>query len=341
MLLETLDLRNNDVLVYSQNLFNFNDSFKIIFKNEKLKRPRRISYFDVCSYVKDPSPKNLIIYRLLTNVNQLDAYSTKYGYFIKINNKVELIYFDPIFAIKDLRHLRFDLDPSRFRFKIQQVGLTSLTKKETEPNFAEVYSFDLKAVEAQSQNDKIFADAIFAFDENFTDSELPENAEPEKRNAVPNTIISSDSETALLSKVKNISEDKGETKTSFQAPTPPDFNRVQDLREEIIVLLKQALGIPEGSSITPLQASQHIKTVIEDSKLKPELKAESIKKETKIDNAMDLFKTTGNISPSQKQKFETKNVTPEVNNVFDLFKTTSKSDELSERGKDSIILKFD
>ena len=340
MLLETLDLRNNDVLVYSQNLFNFNDSFKIIFKNEKQKRPRRISYFDVCSYVKDPSPKNLIIYRLLTNVDQLDAYSTKYGYFIKINNKAELIYFDPIFAIKDLRHLRFDLDPSRFRFKIQQVGLTSLTKKETEPNFAEVYSFDLKAVEAQSQNDKIFADAIFAFDENFTDNEMPENIEPEKRNAVPNTIISSDSETALLSKVKNISEDKGETKTTFQSPIPPDFHRVQDLREEIIVLLKQALGIPEGGSITPLQASQHITAVIEDSK--HELKVESVKHKTQINNAIDLFKTTENIDPSEKQKFKTtKDVPPEVNNVFDLFKTTSKSDELTARGKDSIILKFD
>jgi len=340
MLLETLDLKNNDVLIYSQNLFNFNDSFKIIFKKEKLKRPRRISYFDVCSYVKDPSPKNLIIYRLLTNVNQLDAYSTKYGYFIKINNKAELIYFDPIFAIKDLRHLRFDLDPSRFRFKIQQVGLTSLTKKEAEPNFAEVYSFDLRAIEAQSQNDKIFADAIFAFDDNYTDAELPENIEPEKRNAVPNTIISSDSETALLSKVKNISEDKGETKSSFQTPTPPDFNRVHDLREEIIVLLKQALGIPERSSITPLQAAQQMNTMAEEPK--QVTKVETIKNKTQINNAIDLFKTTENIDPNEKQKFRTtKEATHEVNNVFDLFKTTSKSDELTERGKDSIILKFD
>lgn len=339
MLLETLDLRNNDVLIYSQNLFNFNDSFKIIFKNEKQRRPHRISYFDVCSYVKDPSPKNLIIYRLLTNVNQLNAYSTKYGYFIKINNKVELIYFDPIFAIKDLRHLRFDLDPSRFRFKIQQVGLTSLTEKEAEPNFAEVYCFDLKAVEAQSQNDKIFADAIFAFDENFTDSELPENIEPEKRNASPNTMISSDSETTLISKVKEISEDKGEIKTSFQTPTPPDINRVHDLREEIIILLKQALGIPEGTTVTPLQASQNINAVNEDSNQKQKDESENIN--TEVDNAFDLFKTTKNLSSSQKQKFESKEVNTEVNNVFDLFKTTNKSDELSARERDSIILKFD
>ena len=88
MLLETLDLRRNDILIYSQNRFNFNDNFKIIYKNEKVKRVRSISYFDVCTYVKDPSPKNLIVYRLLTNVNQLDAFSTKYGYFINVNGKV-------------------------------------------------------------------------------------------------------------------------------------------------------------------------------------------------------------------------------------------------------------
>ena len=339
MLLETLDLRNNDVLIYSQNLFNFNDSFKIIFKNEKQRRPHHITYFDVCKYVNDPSPKNLIIYRLLTNVNKLDAYSTKYGYFIKINNKVELIYFDPVFAIKDLRHLRFDLDPSRFRFKIQQVGLTSLTKREAEPNFAEVYCFDLKAVEAQSQNDKIFSDAIFAFDENFTDSELPEIIESEKRNASPNTMISSDSETTLISRVKEITEDKSETKTSFQTPTPPDINRVQDLREEIIMLLKQALGIPEGSTVNPLQATQNMNTVNEDSNQKQKNESKEINNE--VDNAFDLFKTTKTLSSSQKQKFETKEVNTEVKNVFDLFKTTNKSDELSTREKDSIILKFD
>ncbi|GEM_PF-547988 len=338
MLLETLDLRNNDLLIYSQNLFNFSDSFKIIFKNEKQRRPRRISYFDVCSYVKDPSPKNLIIYRLLTNINQLNAYSTKYGYFIKINNKVELIYFDPIFAIKDLRHLRFDLDPSRFRFKIQQVGLTSLTKKEAEPNFAEVYCFDLKAVEAQSQNDKIFADAIFAFDENFTDNELPENIEQKKIITSKDTIISSDSETALISKVKKISEDKDEIKSSFQTPTPPDINRVHDLREEIIILLKQALGIPEGSTITPLQVSQDINSA---NDLNQKQKDESIDTFTEIENTIDLFKTTQNVSSNQKQKFETKNINTEVKNVFDLFKTTNKSDELSARERDSIILKFD
>jgi hypothetical protein len=308
MLLETLDLRTKDVLIYSQNLFNFNDNFKIILKNERIKRPRRISYFDVCTYVKDPSPKNLIVYRLLTNVNSLDAYSTKYGYFIKINGKVELVYFDPIFAIKDLRHLRFDLNPSRFRFRIQQLGLTSLTKKESEANFAEVYSFDLKAVEAQSQNDKIFADAIFAFDDTFVEDEDEEKyvVESGKRNQVT-SIISADSRSKLIDTAKQISEDKSTQTPAFQSPTPPDLNRIQDLREEIIVLLKQALGIPEGSQFSDRSASAK-----------------------KIE---DLI---------QQQKYdEAKNSETSGQSVFDLFKTTNKSVELSERERKSIVLKFD
>jgi len=308
MLLETLDLRTKDVLIYSQNLFNFNDNFKIILKNERIKRPRRISYFDVCTYVKDPSPKNLIVYRLLTNVNSLDAYSTKYGYFIKINGKVELVYFDPIFAIKDLRHLRFDLNPSRFRFRIQQLGLTSLTKKESEANFAEVYSFDLKAVEAQSQNDKIFADAIFAFDDTFVEDEDEEKyvVENGKRNQAT-SIISADSRSKLIDTAKQISEDKSTQTPAFQSPTPPDLNRIQDLREEIIVLLKQALGIPEGSQFSDRSASAK-----------------------KIE---DLI---------QQQKYdEAKNSETSGQSVFDLFKTTNKSVELSERERKSIVLKFD
>lgn len=308
MLLETLDLRTNDILIYSKNIFNFDNSFKVILKNEKIKRPRKISYFDVCNYVKDPSPKNLICYRLLTNVNNLDAYSTKYGYFIKINGKVELIYFDPIFAIKDLRHLRFDLDPSKFRFRIQQVGLTSLTKKEIEPNFAEVYSFDLKAIEAQSQNDKIFADAIFAFDETFVDDEESQTSGTQKKFVVqPDSIISSDSSSKLIEKAKTIAEDKSELKISFQSPAAPDINRVQDLREEIVLLLKQALGIPEGTKVHEnIAASEKINELITGQKLE----------------------TVANQNAS-------------VENVFDLFKTTNKSSELSEREKESIILKFD
>lgn len=244
MLLETLDLRTNDILIYSQNKFNFNDNFKIVYKNERVKQRHHVSYFDVCSFVKDPSPKNLIIYRLLTNVNQLDAYSTKYGYFIKINGRVELIYFDPIYAIKDLRHLRFDLDPDKFRFKIQQVGLTSLTKKEIEPNFAEVYSFDLKAYEAQNQNDKIFADAIFLFD----DMREEQSSRSEQVDPFENVDKNYAGTRKAFTNLSNIAEEKSGKNLQMQRVDSPNPEKIQDLREEIVDLLKQALGIEKEKS---------------------------------------------------------------------------------------------
>jgi hypothetical protein len=309
MFLETLDLRTTDVLIYSQNMFNFDESFKIVFKNEKLKRPRRITYFDVCSYIKDPSPKNLVIYRLLTNVNNLNAYTTKYGYFIKINGKNELIYFDPIFAIKDLRHLRFDLDPEKFRFKIQQSGLTSLTKKESEPNFAEVYSFDLKAIEAQSQNDKIFADAIFAFDENYVDKEIDDGPGKDlNKERIHHIDTTSNIQQELAVSPVKISEDRNAPSSQFSILRSPDNEHVHDLREEIIRLLKHAMGIDSVNNQKAEQTADSVmKTLIEREQ--------------------------------RELLFNKKNEAS--SNLFDLFKTTNKSEELTQRVKDSVILKFD
>ena len=309
MFLETLDLRTTDVLIYSQNMFNFDESFKIVFKNEKLKRPRRITYFDVCSYIKDPSPKNLVIYRLLTNVNNLNAYTTKYGYFIKINGKNELIYFDPIFAIKDLRHLRFDLDPDKFRFKIQQSGLTSLTKKESEPNFAEVYSFDLKAIEAQSQNDKIFADAIFAFDENYVDKEIDDVPGKDlNKERIHHIDTTSNIQQELTVSPVKISEDRNAPGSQFSILRSPDNENVHDLREEIIRLLKHAMGIDSVNNQKAEQTADSVmKTLIEREQ--------------------------------RELLFNKKNEAS--SNLFDLFKTTNKSEELTQRVKDSVILKFD
>lgn len=170
MLLETLDILKNDVIIYSENRFDFQENFKLIFKRENDKSPREIDYFEVCKFIRDPVPKNLIVYRLLTNVKKLNAYSTKYGYFINSGNGFELVYFDPIFALKDIPNLDFDLDPEKFRFKIQQTGFSGVDSKNDEAFYKEVYSFDLRAVEAQNQNDRIFVEAIFALDDSFSSS---------------------------------------------------------------------------------------------------------------------------------------------------------------------------
>ena len=373
MLLETLDLRTNDVLIYSQNMFNFNNSFKIIYKNEKNKRPKRISYFDVCAYVKDPSPKNLVIYRLLTNVNSLDAYSTKYGYFIKINGKAELVYFDPIFAIKDLRHLRFDFDPKKFRFKIQQVGLTSLTKKEAEPSFAEVYSFDLRAIEAQNQNDKIFADAIFAFDPGYNDEEEPTPSEKGMSDEGKMERFFRSTKETPKTKTDHIAEDKGTKGQSLSPLNTPEGVKVQDLREEIIGLLKQAMGIEGGVGSKEKVVGSREEKEKDNSKLEiinDKLKSRNDKKEETLREVQsdNKYEGRGTKLESKKDKLEMINDKLEIEeeekrekdvigqkamvnkkameerdvvNVFDLFKTTTKSNELSDRAKESIVLKFE
>lgn len=239
MLLETLDTRHNDVLIYSQNKFDFENNFKVIFKNDEIKRPRKISYFDVCEIVKNPQPKNLIIYRLLTNVSGLNAYTTKYGYFIKIEGRMELIYFDPIFAIKDLRHLRFDLEPERFRFKIQQTGLSLKSRKGLEADYEEMYAFDLKAVEAQTQNDKFYADAIFALDENYSDEEY---IKPKEEKLEAGAKIDSDGEREKSIKAEDIAEDKQFISKDLNKVEIQDSGDMLSLREEKISLLKSALG---------------------------------------------------------------------------------------------------
>jgi len=238
LLLETQDIRRNDILIYSQNQFDFESNFKIIFKNESIKKARPVSYFDVCELIKDPVPKSIILYRLLTNVSYMDAYSTKYGYFIRVNDKMELVYFDPIFALKDLRHLKFQLNPESFRFKIQQVGLQTSLIKDKEINFSEVYSFDMKAEEAKYQNDKIFADAIFAFDKNYSSEEDEED----------------EFDVRIKEIMKNKNPELRKTSIDFEADNQlnetniakPNLNNSEDpvvIREEKIHMLKNAMGI--------------------------------------------------------------------------------------------------
>lgn len=239
MLLETLDVRKNDILIFSENKFDFEKNFKVIFKNHKIKKPYQVSYFEVCDFLKEPSPKNIIVYRLMTNVDDLDAYSTNYGYFIRINGEMELIYFDPVFAIKDLRHLRFSLNPNQFRFKIQQVGLTSLKESNYETDFREVYSFDLKAVESQNQNDKIFADIIFAFDEGYDDE--VEEVETFK------TPMNFTSEENSSMKLSNIKEAEHHPSQNISKANIRDEEKYVSHRNNNIYQLKNALGIPEDA----------------------------------------------------------------------------------------------
>ncbi len=314
MFLETLDVRRNDVLIYSHNRFDFNNNFKIVFKKEPIKRPHSISYFEVCEFVKDPVPKNLIVYRLLTNVPELDSYSTKYGYFIRIEGRMELIYFDPIFAIKDLRHLRFNLDPEQFRFKIQQVGLTYSGKAELEANYSEVFSFDLSAQEAQNQNDKIFADAIFAFDESFIDEEY-EALSDEKISLARVTKDESPGE-------RKISEDHQYRKHDFSKVFIDEDKGSEEFRDKKIEKLKSALGIIEQGNEQTFKFYKKnegsFTTGVADKK-----------KRTSFSEFINEHK-------NEKEKAG-EEIKPDVPDLFSLFKSAGKKPE----GRGEISLKLD
>lgn len=286
MLLETLDIRKKDVMIFSQNRFDFNDNFRIINKSHKIKRPRKISYFDVCEIVKDPIPKNLIVYRLLTNVSELDGYSTKYGYFIKINGKPELIYFDPVFAIKDIRHLRFDFDPDLFRFKIQQLGLSSNRVQGNEADYDEVFSFDLKAHEAQNQNDKIFADAIFAFDDSYIDEDefIDDDFLIEQK---LHADLAKDFKSEGITRLENISEENSIIKEKLSKAKFANADHSNLKRDEKIDKLKQALGINQAKN------SQVLDDEVEEQKKSSSTPNESL---------FDLFKSTAKFSDLENRK---------------------------------------
>jgi hypothetical protein len=295
MLLETLDVRKNDVLIFSQNKFDFEDNFKIVFKRESNKRPRNITYFEVCEFVKEATPKNIILYRLLTNVESLDAYSTKYGYFINIQGKMELIYFDPIYAIKDLRHLRFNIEPEKFRFKIQQLGISYDTVRDSEPIYKEVFHFDLTASESQHQNDKIFADAIFIFDDSYHKEKPAQKEEVDFESGTaameePRKFTMEINEGDVVEDEATV--EKNLSKVNFSARK--DSNSERDMKIE---MLKVALGI-----------------------------------KAKTENLENFRKSRTEPEEGIKDYGET--------SLLDLFKSTSKTNLLSNREKDNIILKL-
>ncbi len=315
MFLETLDVRKNDVLIYSKNLFDFNANFKIIFKKEPVKRAKNISYFEVCEFVKAPVPKNLIVYRLLTNVPDLDSYSTKYGYFVRIESGMELIYFDPIFAIKDLRHLRFNLDPGQFRFKVQQLGLSYQGKAELEANYGEIFSFDLTAVEAQHQNDKIFADAIFAFDDSFIDEDDEALAASEPSGG----FLKEDKNRAPLSK---ISEDHSYAQKDLSKVFINDKKDASVVRNKNIDGLKKALGIKETVTDFQYLASSR-KTFDESSSGKS--------------SSFSAF-----ISARKEETKKDVGEFGEVPDLFTLFKSADKKEGMSQlKDRGEVLLKLD
>lgn len=162
MLLETLDTKKHDIIIFSENDYNVDKNFKIIYKGEGDSVAHRISFKDVCKHITGHSPKNLILYRLLTNIHSLQMNSSLFGVFIYLNGNPELFYTDPIYALKELEFFIQQYNPQNLRFIIQQVGFTTSGKIDNFADFYELYHFDLTAEEAMTTNDKEFVEAILA-----------------------------------------------------------------------------------------------------------------------------------------------------------------------------------
>lgn len=307
MLLETLDIKENDILIYSQNLYDSAENFKIIYKDDVKKEHHNISVNEVYSYVNQFTPKNLIIYRILTNVKNFDIHPPKYGFFVSIHNINELIYFDPIFAIKEIENYGKEGGLFDLRFRIQQVGLTTLNRTGNIANYAELYSVDLQAEEAKYQNDKIIADAILA------------HMNTGKKRIEPISAVKQD--TSHKKSVKDISHEVSEDK---------EF----DKKKIRVINHKGSAGV---NNVSGLQ--EDLEDIIDLENLSKESVAEKVKKnESDFAKFIHKKKNTADSSASKDEK-----KAPESNNenVLDIFKSPESLNSFIEvRKQKPVVLKL-
>ena len=160
MLLETKNIQENDIIIYSRNSMDENYNFRIVFKNDPHTHHRIISFEHVKKLITEYFPKNLIAYRILCNFSDITIGKVNYGCVIMVDNVPELIFTDPVFAVQTIEEYIEHNHNIDFRFKIQQIGYTTLNKVEEKANFQEEFIFDLKMGEAINQNDEIFVNPI-------------------------------------------------------------------------------------------------------------------------------------------------------------------------------------
>ncbi len=339
MLLETLDIKKNDIVIYSQNIFNIDRNFSIIFKDDPTKVAKSIDYNEVCSYINEYTPKNLIVYRLLTNSKEFGLRVSKYGFFIFINDVSELIYFDPIFAIKELEEYAETLNLYDIRFRIQQVGLTTLNRKGDLPNYAEIYSVDLEATEAKFQNDKVFADAIFAFDEIVkTDDVNRKGSDFDNEKIPPKQYVK-----PQRHKIENKLEEKVRQKENKKTISRDGFKIIHhdiaedqdfDYKEIMKINIKHGYRTDEKRKSKTFPSSE-IKPNTNSSQLVPKLVKQGHKEQSSFRKFLEN-------SQANKKSKESKTPTDEKNSqVIDILKSSSPLNNFaSGREEKQVVLKL-
>ncbi|MCF6270562.1 MAG: hypothetical protein L3J41_12680 [Melioribacteraceae bacterium] len=161
MLIETYEYNNYGSIIFSKNKFDFLTNFVIVDKSNP-EITKNLDFKEISTFINKPVKKNLILYRLLTNDEDLDPFSSKIGFFIKLEKKIEIVYFDPIFILKDLEFLKITLPKDEFMFKIQQVGYKTKTILDESVIYEEHFCVDLSDDEAKNQNDSIFAETMLS-----------------------------------------------------------------------------------------------------------------------------------------------------------------------------------
>ncbi len=260
MFLEINDKKGLNAVLYSRNIFDADENFRVIFNESGQFKHKKINYNDVFNFINYPEEKSLIVYRLLTNYTSINAADSKLGFILTIDRKDELIYTDPVFAIKDLPNMIKDFDLQSFRFKIQQIGIKTFSFKDEREIFTQLYSYDLNAQEAQSQNDKIFADALFPEDiptENGSIEDAPAENKKERslRDLNPEDKTGSQPDKGDKEEKFKVVQDLREEESILIKPSVPDTPKIMANKTEQRELLKKALGIEEylGESLPDLK----------------------------------------------------------------------------------------
>ncbi|MBU0472925.1 MAG: hypothetical protein KKF62_02045 [Bacteroidetes bacterium] len=215
MLIESYDNNNFGTIIYSENKFDFLTNFTRINRNEP-EIHELIDFKEVSAYISKPVKKNLILYRLLTNDENLDPFSTKLGFFVKLKNKIEVVYFDPIFIIKDIDNLRLTIPKSEFKYIIQQVGYRTKALTEDTAIYEESFSIEMSEEEAENQNDSVFAESMLSL-----------NGSAKKKNLNYNSE-------ADINTFRNIASELNKLDKQFKSQNNEDIKKNKTFNEENI-----------------------------------------------------------------------------------------------------------
>lgn len=313
MILETLDVKKNDIFIYSLNKFDFDNNFRLIHKDASVKHPVAIHYNDVCKFIADETPKSLVVYRLLTNVPTLDTSLFKFGFPVIIDGSREIIFFDPVYALKELEEYSGLDELPYLKFRIQQVGIILQLRSFGENKFSEVYSFDLEAEEIKSLNDRSFAEVIFAFDNvHFDEPHTPTRKTNIHAQTKPRFV------TLTVEDMKSAATTERDEKFSPTLSHPPKVLTAEDLENEVSVVRPVTNAQPAAPRPQTNEQAAPPKT--------------AEKQGASLSSFLNKVRTEGVKAPE---------ISKEANALLDLFRSSAPvKDFVLERGKKQVVLRI-